>query len=467
MKRKGTSDQDGKEEMVKRLKDEKAAIESFFSGGATGARKSKKKSAVKTQLAVPVATSTPAVQEREQVGLGTVMNPVTGKTKRVTRGKNATKGRGTVRGPNDTSMLIKQPPTLDEVLNYDYGEDDDDLFKAPAPTLESLSRALDEQAHQGHQATDDAGGDDDELVDTPSIVLCDNIEDAGFPKKVDDHQPVARPVYRNDCWSETSVRRLCKKPIYADGGQVTPSYFRGTRKVPDFYVRRSRNTVDFPVGEDRGARILTFHPDGTFQWPESSTHNCWNCCHPFDGPPCLIPRRFDRVLKFYQLFGNFCSWSCAKRFTLSQNDFNHHQAPVLDYFAWKYFGVQMPIPVAPPPLLLACFSEFGMSIEEYRAAGQVNHKSDFEIVHPPWVPYEVSVVWQNRPSTTTKRPKGAYAEDKKRRFEQQMRGLAPLPDMPSGISEDTKTISDIVPGTFVPSSKKKQKKKNLLTLLKK
>jgi len=128
------------------------------------------------------------------------------------------------------------------------------------------------------------------------------------------------------------------------------------------------------------------------------------------------------------------------------------------------------VPIAPAPVLLDTFSEFGMTIEEYRKVGQVSFKdcsvsNNYAIVHPPCVPYEVMVVWQKRRPQRAKIKKG-YEKEKKRLFEQRMAGSKPLPDMPAGIAANTKTISDVQPGKFVQaSSGSKRKRKNLLSLL--
>jgi hypothetical protein len=111
--------------------------------------------------------------------------------------------------------------------------------------------------------------------------------------------------------------------------------------------------------------------------------------------------------------------------------------------------------------MLDTFSEFGLTIEDYRKAGQVNsNTANYNLVPPPCVPYEVLVTWQKRPKKV-KIQKG-YEKSKKRHFEEQMAGLKPIPEMPPAIAENTKTISDVVPGKLVLS--KKPKKKTLMNL---
>jgi len=349
----------------------------------------------------------------------------------------------------------------------------------------------------------DADDDDDNFTDDKFMVAAEDQDDAdeddpglvleyvSLPDDTfienDDGLMVAKPIYSNSRWAESAIRKL-KKPNQ-------PPRTSSKKATPIFYIRRETAPEEFLVdeheivkdgqqvkiaGDDQAreacvaqvveswAKLLTFHSDGKFVWPESSNHLCWNCCHTFSGPPAMIPRHFNRSYGYYQVYGNFCTWACAKRYATdnTQDSYSSATAPSLDHFAWKYFGACMPVPTAPPRILLNSFSEFGLSIEEYRKIGQVNFRDpaavNYQIVQPPCVPHEVLVVWQKQNPKKVKLKTG-YEKQKKHLFEQRMVGAKPMPDMPEGISEDTKTISDIMPGKLVPS--KKQKKKNLLNLL--
>jgi hypothetical protein len=178
----------------------------------------------------------------------------------------------------------------------------------------------------------------------------------------DDGLIVARPVYNNDQWAESSIRKLSKFPNKKKKTEAI-FYIRRDTSPDEFIIddtsdnqRETQSTMD--NNEKRSieswAKLLTFHPDGTFTWPECSKHLCWNCCHAFDGPPAMIPRKFNRVYKYYQVYGNFCTWSCAKRYALDHftDEYSSTTAPSLDYFAWKYFGAHLPIPLAPARILL-------------------------------------------------------------------------------------------------------------------
>lgn len=145
--------------------------------------------------------------------------------------------------------------------------------------------------------------------------------------------------------------------------------------------------------------IMTFHSDGTFTWPKSSKHKCWNCCHNFSGPPAMIPKHYNRVMKYYLVYGNFCGWPCAKRFSVETNhDYYSETSPPIDHFAFKYFGQTLPLQMAPPRFVLQDFSDFGMSIDDYRNIGKVSEDkqsvmANFVVVEPPIVPYEILVMY--------------------------------------------------------------------------
>lgn len=172
----------------------------------------------------------------------------------------------------------------------------------------------------------------------------------------------------------------------------------------------------------------------------------------------MIPRFYNRYHNVYEVYGNFCSWPCAKRHAQSiSSEFYYEHAPSLDAFVEKYFGIQGPIAVAPPRFVLDKFSSFGMPIKEYRALGE-QCVVGMHFVEPPCVPYEVFVMWQTRSSSNKKIPTG-YALDKKNKFESQMRGTVPLPQMPPAI--ETQPLSS---GGKAGKPAAKKQKKNLLSL---
>lgn len=161
----------------------------------------------------------------------------------------------------------------------------------------------------------------------------------------------------------------------------------------------------------------------------------------------MIPRHYNYKYNFYEVYGNFCGWPCAKRFDYdSRHEFHVEKSPSLDYFAWKYFGVMLPIPAAPCRFLLDTFSSFGMSLERYRAVGKVQKKTgvaedNFVLLQPPVVPYELMVCWDER-KPKRKKIKTGYDDNKRKMFEEQMRGNVPVPKMPNPIVHQTTLVSD-------------------------
>lgn len=363
------------------------------------------------QLAVPLNVEVPAVQKLQATNVDVVTNKRTGQVKRVTKGKHATKGRGTV--ANAVTPVVVEP-TPDE----DVHEDDVDFAAA---------RRAEEAKIAKEMAT----------------------------RRTPSEPSYHKPNYVDDAWSLTSVSTLRREILLREHKGPRPLV---TTKVPAFYHRRERDPIVTVVKTKTSetesyCKLLTFHADGSFEWPVRSPHVCWNCCYHFDGPPAMIPRFYNRYHNVYEVYGNFCSWPCAKRYsqTLTQEYYTEH-APSLDAFAQKYFGVDGPVEPAPSHLLLEKFSSFGMTIDEYRAGANV-----ICLVHPPCVPYELFVTWQTR-TTANKKINSGYEPEKKAFFERQMQGAAPLPQMPPPV-ENTAPVSS--------SSKHKsatKKQKNLLSL---
>src|SRR3989304_1527277 len=92
------------------------------------------------------------------------------------------------------------------------------------------------------------------------------------------------------------------------------------------------------------------------------------------GPLAMVPRYYCKIFNYYEVYGNFCTWACAKRFATTNQEYFTNTPTSVDYFAWKFFGAILPVPNIPPPFVLGSFSEFGMTIEEYRNIGKVFFK---------------------------------------------------------------------------------------------
>ena len=114
-------------------------------------------------------------------------------------------------------------------------------------------------------------------------------------------------------------------------------------------------------------------------WPMSTDIACLNCCHAFEGPPAGMPVRYDDKTDTFQLWGNFCSFSCCKRYILDsrRSDRGHlvdnlalltikaHKENVRMRAAPKRYAG---IPTAPPKTALRMFGG-GLTIEDFRRGG--------------------------------------------------------------------------------------------------
>lgn len=526
-KRKGEHDQainaddQGREHVANLVRQENEAIRSFFQTPAVSVQaKKKKKKKTETiqihgslqqqqQLAVPADEPTPFVKQMEESGAGHVINPKTGKVKKVTKGKNATKGRGIV-----TDQIVPTRPLPKNSLSTNNTcpvpqNDEESDHKPREKRKRKESRVVEADADEDNEDKEYeeedhvkvSDGKDEDYEDDPVMAaLLSQREKEGLTNAMREFSynekgyVEAKPVYNNDMWMESAIRRLKKPPVVkTPAGQECPTfYIRRDQPPREFLVREEIKSTNVTISKlaitttiegdgettavsepsmatvtevvETWAKVMSFNSDGTFLWPESSKYLCWNCCHSFTGPPAMIPLGFNRAYGYYLTYGNFCTWSCAKRYSNDHDLDDQESTPSLDLFAYKYFGAKLPIPMPPKPILLDSFSEFGFSIEDYRKSGEVKFRTteNYEIIQPPCVPYEVLVTWQkNRPEKV--KIKTGYEKDKKRLFEERMVGSRPMPDMPKGIAENTTTISDVVPGKLVPS--KKQRKKNLLSLL--
>lgn len=54
---------------------------------------------------------------------------------------------------------------------------------------------------------------------------------------------------------------------------------------------------------------ITIAADNNHEWPRTSGFLCYHCCHRFGTVPVLCP---VWTKDCYRLWGNYCSWNCAK-----------------------------------------------------------------------------------------------------------------------------------------------------------
>lgn len=120
------------------------------------------------------------------------------------------------------------------------------------------------------------------------------------------------------------------------------------------------------------------------RWLEPTKVWCWHCCHAFEGSPVYVPTAIKTVSDddaTFEVYGNFCSFPCARTYLAERPHFNSHQEMVLlNKMAIDVYGQDMPIRLAPPRI---CLSQFGgnMSLDEFR---QAHVKRHITCTYPPF-----------------------------------------------------------------------------------
>ena len=446
----------------------------------------------KLSLTVDASMPTPAVQEAEAHGAGVKFIVGPGEFKKVTKGKNASKGRGAVapqhRVASNPEPMKKFVPKSqrwveDEDGNGHLSDEDDVLDISAFPKMDIGPTTLLDSNHMKCDGIEDEGEgeEDDDLAYDPEPTVVTKTANKDLVAQIvkqDDGVVVGKPRYVDDGWAFSTVKALRKRMARHNPKEVPAFYYRRDRDPEEFLMHEGQNQTMPGVlldAETKG-KILTFNADGSFDWPKSSKHLCWNCCHPFEGPPAMIPRYYNRVYKFYEVYGNFCNWPCAKRFMRNneEEEYGSEMAPSIDSFARNYFGVKGPIPTAPSRILLESFSSFGLKIEDYRKVGVVNEDQSYVIapgykmMTPPSVPFEMLVMWKNSVPVEAAAKKG-YAKDIKERFENQMRsklgkdapGKGPV-TLPGGGGRSGPNTGN---EPTLTGKKSKKKGKNILMLL--
>ena len=102
------------------------------------------------------------------------------------------------------------------------------------------------------------------------------------------------------------------------------------------------------------------------QWPEKTDVACWNCTFEFDGIPIAVPKGLRHRKHFDKCYGVFCSFNCAKRYVMTQNDFDMwSQLQLLSLLHKRVLGCTVKVIPAPPRQALLRFGGY-LSIDEYR-----------------------------------------------------------------------------------------------------
>lgn len=94
---------------------------------------------------------------------------------------------------------------------------------------------------------------------------------------------------------------------------------------------------------------------------------CWWCCHPFDGPPLVLPTKYDEKRDVFYAKGAFCSWACVKAYN---NEHTGYQRGIVTNLITLLAmrsgpGKIQGVASAPPRQTLKVFGGF-MDIDQFR-----------------------------------------------------------------------------------------------------
>lgn len=128
--------------------------------------------------------------------------------------------------------------------------------------------------------------------------------------------------------------------------------------------------------------IMQKRGDNVKEWPESTDVLCWWCAHPFEGMPCFVPTKFDEKRGRFKVTGNFCSWNCAKSYTLFDNAGNI-RGRNMNMFLMLMLKLKLPYNVKCAPRR-ECLKAFGgfLTIKEYRE--NYLYQDKFKLVTTPY-----------------------------------------------------------------------------------
>jgi hypothetical protein len=96
---------------------------------------------------------------------------------------------------------------------------------------------------------------------------------------------------------------------------------------------------------------------------------CWWCVHklPQDTPVIHLPTKYIPKEKSFLTIGNFCSWECAKAFSMNScSTKTYEMQSLLSYMRLQALGKYVPLFAAPKQFALKCFGGT-MTIDEFRS----------------------------------------------------------------------------------------------------
>ena len=141
------------------------------------------------------------------------------------------------------------------------------------------------------------------------------------------------------------------------------------------------------------------------EWPEKTDICCWYCCHRFDTQPVCIPANHNQLERYFEVFGIFCSWNCAKSYIQqSYSSESSEQLMWMRIMAKQVFGTTLKqFHAAPPRIFLKMFGGH-LTIEEFRRTSTI---SNTVAVTPPLVSYPIvqqevkDQAWDTSPTSSS------------------------------------------------------------------
>ena len=134
----------------------------------------------------------------------------------------------------------------------------------------------------------------------------------------------------------------------------------------DVCIANQRSHIDYNVSHiSKCVELLGAHTTRE-QWPEKTDVACWNCTFEFDAIPIAVPKSLRHRKHFDKCYGVFCSFNCAKRYVITQNNFDMwSQLQLLSLLHKRVLGCTVKVIPAPPRQALLRFGGY-LSIDEYR-----------------------------------------------------------------------------------------------------
>lgn len=137
-------------------------------------------------------------------------------------------------------------------------------------------------------------------------------------------------------------------------------------------------------------------------WPVKTNVFCWWCCHSFESIPIPIPISYDERQDKFKVYGNFCSFSCARAYLKNETPLykNCDNYQLLNYMEYKCTGkYDKNNTLAPPKYTLKIFGGH-LDIKDFR-----ENSSLFTIIKHPFIPLETYTQEQKQIEVINEVPK--------------------------------------------------------------